>query len=168
MGVSGETNEVGVAWLKAPFGWVRLSATAQALTGIDLLPPEPRTTIPDQGAAGENPILAAAACELQQYFDDPDSGFTLPIVIEGTPYQRRVWSELGRIQSGKALSYAELAQRLSSGARAVAAACKANRFPILIPCHRVVSVSGLGGFCGTRAGKMMDIKRWLLAHEGYL
>lgn len=157
-----------VAVLEAPFGWIRLTADADALTGIDLLPPGPISTIEGQGAPGKAPLLAVACRELLRYFDDPGSGFTLPLGIEGTAYQRRVWSELVRIQPGYAVSYAELAQRLSTGARAVAAACKANRFPIVIPCHRVVSVSGLGGFCGTRAGEMMDIKRWLLVHEGYL
>ena len=157
-----------VAVLQAPFGWVRLTATAEALTGIDLLPPGPISKIAGQGAPVRAPILAVACRELLRYFDDPGSGFTLPLVIEGTVYQRRVWSELVRIRVGNAVSYAELARRLSTGARAVAAACKANRFPILIPCHRVVSVRGLGGFCGARAGEMMDIKRWLLAHEGYL
>lgn len=157
-----------VAVLEAPFGWIRLTVTAEALTGIDLLPPGPISTNEGQGAPGKAPLLALACRELLLYFDDPGSGFTLPLGIEGTAYQRRVWSELVRIQPGYAVSYAELAQRLSTGARAVAAACKANRFPIVIPCHRVVSVSGLGGFCGTRAGEMMEIKRWLLAHEGYL
>jgi methylated-DNA-[protein]-cysteine S-methyltransferase len=66
------------------------------------------------------------------------------------------------------LRYGELAKVLDSGARAVAAACRANPLPILIPCHRVVSHKGLGGYMGQVEGKEVAIKQWLLHHEGYV
>ncbi|MGM0593267.1 MAG: methylated-DNA--[protein]-cysteine S-methyltransferase, partial [Pseudomonadota bacterium] len=72
------------------------------------------------------------------------------------------------IPAGEALTYAELASRVGSSARAVAGACRANPMPLLIPCHRVVAVDGPGGYLGSTAGQALAIKRWLLRHEGYL
>ena len=51
--------------------------------------------------------------------------------------------------------------------RAVGQACGANPFPLIVPCHRVIAAGGgLGGFSRQRGGFLLDIKRWLLAHEG--
>ena len=66
---------------------------------------------------------------------------------------------------GETRSYGELATSLKSGAQAVGQACGANPIPIVIPCHRVVGKSGLGGFMRHASGVSLDIKRWLLAHE---
>jgi len=57
---------------------------------------------------------------------------------------------------------------VGSGARAVANACGANPIALVVPCHRVVASHGLGGFMGGRRADSLDIKRWLLAHEGVL
>ena len=59
----------------------------------------------------------------------------------------------------------ELARELASSARAVGQACGANHIPIIIPCHRVVSKAGIGGFAHHRDGYELEIKRWLLKHE---
>ena len=63
---------------------------------------------------------------------------------------------------------AEIAARIGapSSVRAVAQACGANVLAVAIPCHRVVSKSGMGGFMHHSGGYALDIKRWLLAHEG--
>jgi methylated-DNA-[protein]-cysteine S-methyltransferase len=66
------------------------------------------------------------------------------------------------------ISYSELAKKIDSGARAVANACRSNPFPGLIPCHRVVSVNGLGGYAGETSGKFLEIKRKLLLLESKL
>jgi methylated-DNA-[protein]-cysteine S-methyltransferase len=58
-----------------------------------------------------------------------------------------------------------LAAGLKSAAQAVGQACGANPIPIIIPCHRVVGKTGLGGFMRHASGDPLDIKRWLLAHE---
>ncbi len=73
--------------------------------------------------------------------------------LHGTPFQQRVWRALLSIPRGKVLSYGVLARRLDprrpGGARAVGQACKANPVAILVPCHRVVAASGIGGYAGT-------------------
>jgi methylated-DNA-[protein]-cysteine S-methyltransferase len=83
----------------------------------------------------------------------------------GTVFQQRVWQAIASIPLGQTRSYGQLAEQLNSGPRAVANACGANRIPLIIPCHRVLAKNGLGGFMqGKKNG--LNIKRWLLAHEG--
>jgi O-6-methylguanine DNA methyltransferase len=87
----------------------------------------------------------------------------LPVDVNGTPFQLRVWQELRAIPYGETRTYSEVARSLGqpSAARAVARACATNRVALLIPCHRVVREDGsLGGY---RWG--LDRKRALLDAE---
>jgi methylated-DNA-[protein]-cysteine S-methyltransferase len=131
------------------------------LSAIDFVPSAIPVTQPAEPAATE------AVALLQGYFSDP--GTVIPPLqpASGTPFQRRVWQLLQQIPAGQSRSYGELAAALGSGAQAVAGACRANPLPVLIPCHRVVSASGLGGYMGKTGGAELEIKRWLLHHEGY-
>jgi methylated-DNA-[protein]-cysteine S-methyltransferase len=115
--------------------------------------------------APENPLAERAARQLERYREDPDARFDLPLLIEGTPFQRRLWAALCEIPRGKTLTYGELAKRLDAEARAVGQACGDNRLPIVIPCHRVVAANGLGGFAHATEGYLLEAKRWLLMHE---
>jgi methylated-DNA-[protein]-cysteine S-methyltransferase len=64
-------------------------------------------------------------------------------------------------------TYGALAAALQSSARAVGGACGANPYPVVVPCHRVIaSDGGLGGFARQRGGFLLEVKRWLLQHEG--
>jgi len=107
----------------------------------------------------------------ERYWDRPLERATQLALIElslnpaGTHYQQRVWSALQQIPLGQTASYGEIAQRLNSSPRAVAAACRANPVVLAVPCHRVVAKSGIGGFMGAIEGDSIDIKRWLLNHE---
>ncbi len=104
--------------------------------------------------------------QLATYFADPQQRFTLPIELHGTDFQLRVWNALIRISPGNTLTYGELAGKLDSGARAVGNACRNNPVSIMVPCHRVVSVSGIGGYSGKTDGREINRKHWLLTHEG--
>ncbi len=148
------------ALIATPLGRLRLFARGEVLTGIDFEMDFAPEGIP------ESPLLKAAACQLLSYFENPRTRFCLPLQLAGTEYERRVWMALTEIPPGQTETYGSLARRLGSGARAVAAACRTNAFPILIPCHRVIAVQGLGGYCGRTSGPMLDIKCWLLKHEG--
>lgn len=88
-------------------------------------------------------------------------------MAEQPPFYRRVWLECARIPKGKTITYGELARRLGrpGAARAVGRALGANPFAPLVPCHRVVSASGLGGF-SAKGG--VAAKRRLLEREGAL
>ena len=103
--------------------------------------------------------------QLRAYFSNPRISFDAPLLLGGTPFQQRVWKMLRRIPAGRVLSYGELASRLHTSPRAVGNACRANRIPIIIPCHRVVAANGAGGFMGKKSGNALRLKRWLLEHE---
>jgi methylated-DNA-[protein]-cysteine S-methyltransferase len=126
---------------------------------IRYLPPSALPKIP------ANALAERAARQLERYREDPDTRFDLPLLIEGTPFQRRLWQALCEIPRGKTLTYGELARRLGGEARAVGQACGDNRLPIVIPCHRVVAANGIGGFAHSTGGYLLEAKRWLLAHE---
>jgi methylated-DNA-[protein]-cysteine S-methyltransferase len=115
--------------------------------------------------APETLLGEKAAKQLERYRADPDTRFDLPLLIEGTPFQRRLWDALCEIPRGTTLTYGELARRLGGEARAVGQACGDNRLPIVIPCHRVVAANGIGGFAHATGGYLLEAKRWLLAHE---
>ena len=124
-----------------------------------------------QPKAPANPLAGRAAAQLERYRSDADARFDLPLLIEGTPFQRRLWEALCEIPRGRTLTYGELARRLGGAAadvtmsRAVGQACGDNRLPIVIPCHRVVAANGIGGFAHATKGYLVEAKRWLLAHE---
>lgn len=116
--------------------------------------------------AGRQPLAQAAVRQLRGYLKDPHFVFSLPLAPVGTEFQQRVWAGIAAIPSGQTRSYAKLADELKSSPRAVGNACGANPYPIVVPCHRVVAAQGgLGGFARQRGGFLLDVKRWLLAHE---
>jgi methylated-DNA-[protein]-cysteine S-methyltransferase len=110
-------------------------------------------------------LARRVASQLERYRDDPGAQFDLPLAIEGTPFQRRVWEALRAIPCGRTLTYGEIAQQVQGEARAVGQACGDNRLPIVIPCHRAVAADGLGGFAHSTGGTLLEVKRWLLRHE---
>ena len=112
-----------------------------------------------------NPLAERAVEQLKGYRENPNTHFDLPLLIEGTQFQRRLWDALCEIPRGKTLTYGQLAQRLGAEARAVGQACGDNRLPIVIPCHRVVAAKGIGGFAHHTDGYLIEAKRWLLMHE---
>ena len=117
---------------------------------------------------GATPLEHRIEEKLTGYFQNPASSISIPLHPIGTPYQQRVWQVLRQIPLGTTSRYGELAGKLASGPRTVAAACRANPIPILIPCHRVIAKEGLGGYMGEMEGEAISIKQWLLHHEGAL
>lgn len=114
-----------------------------------------------------NPLAAEVARQILAYLDDPAFEFGLPLRPVGTFFQRRVWAEIERIPLGQCLTYGQVAKNIRNAPRAVGQACGRNPYPLVVPCHRVVaSGGGLGGFSQHGDGFQLDIKRWLLQHEG--
>jgi AraC family transcriptional regulator of adaptative response/methylated-DNA-[protein]-cysteine methyltransferase len=97
------------------------------------------------------------------FVEAPRTGLDLPLDVQGTVFQQRVWQALRRIPPGKTASYAEVARRIGAprAVRAVAGACAANKLAVAIPCHRVVRSDG--GLSGYRWG--IARKRALLERE---
>ena len=103
--------------------------------------------------------------QLNNYFNGSSAYFVVDLSMQGTDYQKSVWQCISEIKWGETLTYGDIAEQLDSSARAVGNACRANPVPIIVPCHRVVSKSGLGGFAGQREGNNINVKTWLLEHE---
>ena len=108
-------------------------------------------------------VLYEANKQLTEYFEEKRHSFDVPLMPEGTPFQKKVWEALTRIPYGETRSYAEIAGEVGSpkGFRAVGMANHVNPIPIIIPCHRVVGKSGkLVGYAGG-----LDIKTFLIELE---
>ncbi len=90
-------------------------------------------------------LLLEAKAQLHAYFDGALQTFDLPLKPEGSDYQKTVWSYLQTILYGETCTYGAVAKAIASAAQSVGAACGMNPIPIIIPCHRVISQSTLGG-----------------------
>lgn len=114
-----------------------------------------------------SPALRRALDELKEYFSGSRTAFSVALRRPAaTEFQQRVWDGLLRIRFGETRTYGELARELGTSPRAVGGACARNELPILIPCHRVVAKTGLGGFSGEwETGLALSVKARLLAHE---
>ena len=149
------------AVVPAPFGAVEIETDGERVTALRLV----QTA---RAMRPANELAAAAAAQVQRYFTDPTASFTLPLAVHGSEFQCAVWKEIAAIPTGETRRYGDLAAALHAPARSVGQACGDNRLPIVIPCHRVVGATGLGGFAHSKNGHAITIKRWLLEHEGAL
>ncbi len=130
--------------LHSPVGDLTISEEDGAIVSLDF----GRVSAAVPGAElRQTPLLARAHVLLQSSFDGEAVDFRgLEMKPPGTPFQQRVWQALQAIPYGSVRTYGELAHELGSAPRALGGACGANPIAILIPCHRVVSSQGLGGF----------------------
>ncbi len=110
--------------------------------------------------------------QIHHYWADPTFEFSLDYQwLLATDFQQRVWQVLQSIPCGQVRTYGSIAKQLNTSARAVGNACRHNLFPLTIPCHRIVSVSGMGGYAGDSIDKQkgeidfLAVKQWLLTHE---
>jgi O-6-methylguanine DNA methyltransferase len=151
-------------WLKmttasflSPIGWICIQSKNAQLVSVMFSDEKPEDT-------SQQDIIALKAVEqLKEYFDGKRISFDLPLRLEGTLFQKKVWEQLTTIPCGETRSYQEIAQSLNipKAYRAIGQANSKNRFVIIIPCHRVIHANGaLGGYNGG-----IDRKKWLLAHE---
>ena len=115
------------------------------------------------GGAAPTPLLGQAIAEMERYFAGTLTAFTVPLKPRGSAFQQKFYAALCAIPFGETRTYGELATELGVSAQAIGQACGANPLPIMIPCHRVLGASSLGGFSG-RGG--VEAKVALLKHEG--
>jgi methylated-DNA-[protein]-cysteine S-methyltransferase len=109
-----------------------------------------------------SPLLLKAKAALDHYFDGKPLPADLPLNPRGTPYRQKVWQALRAIPAGQTRTYLDIAAIAGGSPRSVGGANGANPIPIFIPCHRVVSTTGLGGYS---AGDGLETKSALLALE---
>ena len=149
--------------IETPLGAVLLARTADGLAGAWF---EGQKHHPGELAAphlDDDPLLAAAARQLQAYFGGAPAAFDIPLDLQGSAFQRSVWAALLGIDSGATRSYADIARAIGAplAVRAVGSAVGRNPVSVIVPCHRVVGSSGaLTGYAGG-----LDRKRALLALE---
>ena len=150
----------------SPLGPLTLIASGGALTGLYMNGRTPASA--DAAGAAEDEdqdaaVLDEAVRQLSEYFGGQRQAFDLPLALEGTAFQRRVWDALLGIGYGQTVSYGELADEIGqpTAARAVGLANGRNPVSIIVPCHRVVGADGsLTGYGGG-----LDNKQRLLELE---
>ncbi|HEX6706631.1 MAG TPA: methylated-DNA--[protein]-cysteine S-methyltransferase [Albitalea sp.] len=150
--------------LATPLGEVLLARTAGGLAGAWFAGQKDHPGVLAAPQRPDDPLLRAAADQLEAYFAGRATRFDLPLDLRGTDFQRSVWHALMAIASGGTRSYREIALQVGSAraVRAVGAAVGKNPLSVIVPCHRVVGSSGeLTGYAGG-----LDRKRALLRLEG--
>jgi methylated-DNA-[protein]-cysteine S-methyltransferase len=149
-------------YMASPVGQLMLVSEGHCIRKI-VFRNNPRAAEPDPAWRQDADALGEVMRQLQAYFAGTRESFDLQLAPEGTPFQKKVWTELGKIPYGDTLSYGELAKRIGNpkASRAVGLANGANPIPIIVPCHRVIGANGkLTGYGGG-----LPIKEKLLALE---
>ena len=150
---------MSVVIVDSPLGPLRLAASADALISIDWEWVQQREAV-----SVNHPVLQQAASQLRGYFSGQLTQFSVPLALQGTAFQQRVWRALRHQPFGTATTYGDLAKTIGhpKAARAIGGAVGSNPIPIIIPCHRVLRAgAGLGGFTGG-----LTRKKILLSLEG--
>jgi methylated-DNA-[protein]-cysteine S-methyltransferase len=143
--------------MKSPVGKLKLVASAKALVAVLWEQERPnRVKLGTMNLDPQHPILIEAERQLSEYFAGRRLRFDLPLQLNGTEFQKKVWQALREIPFGKTRSYRDLARTvgLPKASRAVGAANGKNPLSIIVPCHRVIGANGaLTGFAGGLATK---------------
>lgn len=148
--------------VSTPIGWLSIAEHEGKLADISFMDRKSGTR------QQVSRLEEKTGIQLAGYFQKKTRCFNLPLGLQGTDFQLRVWRALSDIPFGEVRTYGQLARQLRSSPRAVGNACRANPLPIVIPCHRVVSAQGIGGYAGKISGSVLERKRWLLNHEGVI
>ncbi|MFL6127223.1 methylated-DNA--[protein]-cysteine S-methyltransferase [Actinophytocola sp.] len=148
--------------MDSPVGPLTLVTTNGALAGLYMHEQRHRP-LPETFGPRDDTQSPQVIEQLNAYFTGELREFDVQLAMEGTEFQRRVWTELQHIPYGETTTYGELAERLGcpTAARAVGLANGKNPISIIVPCHRVVGSTGnLTGYGGG-----LPTKRYLLSFE---
>ena len=140
--------------LSTSLGPIRIDAAGGAICSLDWC---------EGPAESDDPLLQDAAVQLTEYFAGGRRDFDLPLAPEVSVFQKAFGEVLRAIPFGHTRTYGEIAHQMGCPAQSIGQACGANPIPILIPCHRVLGATNLGGF-SARGG--VEAKVALLRHEG--
>ncbi len=158
-------NDLFLTRIDSPIGRLEIIGDGEAVSALHI---ERGGVLPHDGEPERsNPVLDGAATQLREYFAAKRTVFDVPVrAAGGTAFQRAVWTELGRLGWGEAVSYGALAAAIGKhgSSRAIGGAVGANPVPIIVGCHRVLGSDGrITGYSG---GEGVSTKLWLLQHEG--
>lgn len=143
-------NPVCYTWFDSPVGSLLLAGSSAGLKLVSFGAGNRARSVDPEWQL-DNSAFLEVVDQLQSYFAGERKNFELPLVLEGTDFQKRVWTALQKIPYGETISYKKLAETVGSpkAVRAVGAANGANPISIIIPCHRVIGQDGsLTGFGG--------------------
>lgn len=151
-----ETNH----YFKSPLGWIEIRVTSSALKQLIFVSKEPSLYENKKSKIVEDTREA-----FNLYFSNPKSVPDIPLLPEGTAFQKKIWKLIADIPPGETRTYYQIASQFGNpkAVRAVGTALGQNPILIFIPCHRVIGSGGsLTGYAGG-----IEKKRKLLEHEGY-
>jgi methylated-DNA-[protein]-cysteine S-methyltransferase len=158
-------EELRVCLMDTPLGHLTLAFTPKGLAALEFEEDVSKISLGPPAPAAMDAMMDGVVKDLQVFFEGKSVDFSrVPLDLQGTPFQIKVWEELRRIPRGETISYRELASRVGQpqAVRAVGQANSRNPVPIIIPCHRVIAADGgLGGYSSG-----LERKEWLLKHEG--
>lgn len=147
-----------IARIATSIGLVELTATEAVLTSVRIYPSDSSPTY----VPANHRLLGTSVKQIEDWFAGARKDFDLPLLELPTPRGNALRAGIAAISYGETLTYSELANRLCSSPRAVGQACKRNPFPIIIPCHRVISAAGKEFYSG---GDGPRTKAWFNAFE---
>jgi methylated-DNA-[protein]-cysteine S-methyltransferase len=147
-----------IARIATPIGLVELTAGDSVLTAVRI---DPLSDAPTYAPAGYA-LLETGVMQIEDWFAGKRKGFDLPLAPLASPRGEALRAGIAAIGYGETLTYGALALRIGSAPRAVGQACRRNPFPIIIPCHRVISTGGQEFYSG---GEGPRTKAWLIAFE---
>jgi methylated-DNA-[protein]-cysteine S-methyltransferase len=156
------TNTNCYCYFKSPLGQIFVQGDGEFVTGI-FMPNHKGWAGPDASWKQSDASFSIVRGQLAEYFAGTRQQFDVPLKVDGTPFQQRVWQELVRIPFATTITYGQLAQRVGmpTGSRAVGNANGRNPISIIVPCHRVIGANGkLTGYAGG-----VEKKEWLLDWE---
>ena len=148
--------------IDSPVGRILLVAQRDTLIRLEFTDRPHAQGIPASATAG-SPFLEEVHRQISAYFAGTLHRFDIPLRLQGTPFQQRVWQALSEIPFGSVSTYSHLANQIGrpTAVRAVGAANGQNPISIVVPCHRLIGKDGhLTGYAGG-----LEAKRWLLRHE---
>ncbi|MEJ3404554.1 methylated-DNA--[protein]-cysteine S-methyltransferase [Rathayibacter sp. YIM 133350] len=149
--------------MESPIGRIELTSNGEHITSLSM---ERAGVLPHDGEPVQSDaVLEKAITQLSEYFAGERTEFDLPVLLEGTAFQRAVWEQIAALSWGQYTSYGELGLAVGRphAGRAIGRAVGANPVPLIVGCHRVLSSSGhITGYSG---GEGIPTKVWLLEHE---
>ena len=159
-----------ITYYESPLGKILLAADALGLTGLWFVGQKYYAqNLAPECLEQEVPVLVQAKHWLEIYFAGQVPNFSLPLHLQGTPFQLEVWKLLQTIPYGTTITYGDLAQQLAvnrgvdhMSAQAVGGAVGRNPIAIIVPCHRVVGANGsLTGYAGgvERKHKLLELEQ---------
>ena len=146
----------GVGYYNSPIGLIKICCNSHGITELDFVSSK---DIADK----QDSLITKCISQLGEYFKGKRKEFDLPVVLNGTAFQNKVWEKLTTVKYGETASYKELAILAGNekACRAVGMANNKNPVALIVPCHRIIGSNGsLTGYAGG-----IDKKQWFLEHE---